>query len=108
MGFIIASCSWPMRFSLPGSMVDVEGEDVGFAVERGFIDAGGGEGELSGGDVEDVVVEYAHAEAVGGDVADAAADAAHAEDADRQLVELSAADGVADALELFGVVDRVL
>jgi hypothetical protein len=78
----------------------VEGEDVGVVVEGGFVYGLGWEVEGFGFYVEDVVVEDAHAEAVGGDVSDAFADAAHAEDADGQLVELSAAEGVADALEL--------
>src|SRR3954463_3675553 len=69
-----------------GEHGDVEGEDVGFLVERGLIDGGGGEGEAARGDIEDVVVEDAHAKAVGGNVTDAAADAAHAQDTDGELV----------------------
>src|SRR5207247_794304 len=50
--------------------VNMDGEDVGVAIEGGFVDGGGGGVEVLDG--EEVVVDDVDGKTVGGDVADAA------------------------------------
>lgn len=90
-----------------GAHGDVEREHVSLAIELIFFDGFGGKIELVA-DIEQVVIYDAHAEAGGGDFSKAAADAAHAEDGEGEFVELLAADGGAEVLELLGVVGVVL
>ena len=93
VGFISASCSRADQVLVAGQHVDVQAQDVGLAEERRLIDRRRGEGGglAAGDEVEQVVVDHPHAEAVRGDVPDPPADPAHAQDADRQLVQLPAA-----------------
>src|SRR5207237_9516754 len=78
---------------------------VQLAIEGRLVDVGCGEGERGYGNIEDVVVDDAHPESIRRDVAYALSDPSHSKDADRQLVELAAADGIADPLEFLGIVD---
>src|SRR4029078_12101105 len=58
-------------------------------------------------EVNQVVVDHAHAKPAGADVANAPADPAHAEDTKGQLVELPPTNRIADAFDLLGLVDGV-